>query len=228
MEESALMLKKSSDSKEQKQTSKDKEICILKLVICLAFLCNFIVFAVLQAQVTALQTLIDSSSITTNITTTPTHTVMDIFTSLFHPTHNVSTEVPNPNYRVAPLFVLMDNFLLKLYLKEHWESEPFLAFERGSLISLSIYPAGHGDGEGNYLSIYVNLMKGPYDDELEQSGQWPMRGTFTLKLHDLYNTECHCYITPDYSVCELCTFRVREETLLLIYGAFLNACPMKF
>ena len=106
----------------------------------------------------------------------------------------------------------MDNFHLKLYLKEHWESEPFLAFERGYLISLSVYPAG---GEGNYLSIYVNLMKGPYDDELEQSGQWPMRGTFTLKLRDFYNTEYHCYITPDYSVCELCTFRVREGNTTL-------------
>ena len=63
------------------------------------------------------------------------------------------------------------------------------------------------------MSVYVNLMKGPYDDELQQAGLWPMRGTFTLELYSSYYPER--VITPDYSLCELCTFRVREGNAAL-------------
>ena len=32
------------------------------------------------------------------------------------------------------------------------------------------------------LNTSLYLMKGPHDDELEQSGHWPLRGTFTIEL----------------------------------------------
>ena len=41
---------------------------------------------------------------------------------------------------------------------------------------LKVYANGVGSGEGTHVSLYLYLMKGPYDDKLEQSGHWPLRG----------------------------------------------------
>ena len=42
--------------------------------------------------------------------------------------------------------------------------------------------AGYDRGEGTHVSVFLYLMKGSHDDELEQSGHWPLRGTFTIEL----------------------------------------------
>ena len=34
-------------------------------------------------------------------------------------------------------------------------------------------------------------MKGPHDDKLEQSGHWPLRGTFTIELLNQLNDSDH-------------------------------------
>ena len=112
------------------------------------------------------------------------------------------------NYKVAPAIIVMDDYTEKLKTKEKWSSEPFFAFERGYLMYLSVYPGGHDDGEGSHVSVYLHLMKGPYDDELEQSGYWPMRGTFTIDLLNVHYIHRYSF-TLNYFLCELCTFRVR-------------------
>ena len=43
---------------------------------------------------------------------------------------------------------------------------------------LIVDAAGYGDGEGTHVSVFLYLLKGPHDDKLEQSGHWPLRGTF--------------------------------------------------
>jgi len=133
----------------------------------------------------------------------------------------LTTSSNQSNYTEAPLTIIMDYFVIseKIKNKEEWQSEPFFAFQKGYLVYLSVYPAGLGDAEGNYISVFVHLMKGPYDDELEQSGYWPMRGTFTVKLLWFYftNYKPHSYnISSDYSLCEWCTFRVRQGNKALI------------
>ena len=35
---------------------------------------------------------------------------------------------------------------------------------------------------GTHVSVYLHLMKGPYNDKLEQSGHWPLSVTFTVEL----------------------------------------------
>jgi len=56
-------------------------------------------------------------------------------------------------------------------------------------------------------------MKGPHDDELEQAGQWPLRGVFRIELLNQFADECHsgCYIVLDKNVCNTCTNRVEKE-----------------
>ena len=56
---------------------------------------------------------------------------------------------------------------------------------------MQVYAAGYGDGEGTHVSVFLHLMKGPHDDKLEQSGHWPLRGTFTIELLNQLNDSDH-------------------------------------
>ena len=97
-------------------------------------------------------------------------------------TLNQSSELSSHGNQVAPVVLKMSNFTGKLKNKEVWYSEPFFAFERGYKMSLIVHAAGNGKGERTHMSIFLYLMKGPYDDDLEQSGHFPLRGTCTIEL----------------------------------------------
>ena len=43
---------------------------------------------------------------------------------------------------------------------------------------LMVYANGDGSGEGTHLSLYVYLLKGEYDDQL----QWPFNANITVQL----------------------------------------------
>ena len=55
-------------------------------------------------------------------------------------------------------------------------------------------------------------MKGPHDDELQQLGQRPMKGTFTIELlnhiRDIWNHSCDVNFST--ANCSNCTNRVVE------------------
>ena len=98
---------------------------------------------------------------------------------------------PPPVNQVPPLIMNMSKFAEKKKNKEQWYSSPFFAFDGGYLMCVHIYAAGYGDGEGAHVSVYLHLMKGPYDDKLEQSGHWPLRGTFTIEILNQLNHSDH-------------------------------------
>ena len=93
--------------------------------------------------------------------------------------------------QVTPTIVKMSSFTKKLKNKEQWHSSSFFAFEGGYQMYLNVNAAGDGKGEGTHVSVYLYLMKGPHDDELEQSGHWPLRGTFTIELLNQLNDSDH-------------------------------------
>jgi len=84
--------------------------------------------------------------------------------------------------QVTPVILKMSNFSEKMKKKEEWYSKPFFAFKGGYKLLLKTK---------NKLSVSLHLMKGPYDDELEQSGHWPLRGTFTIELLNQLNDVKH-------------------------------------
>jgi len=98
--------------------------------------------------------------------------------------------------------------------------EPFIAFDRGYQMLMSLCPSGCHDGNGTHLSVYLHLMKGPYDDELEQASQWPLSGVFKIEVLNQFSDECHtgCYITLDKNVCSNCTNRVEEDEVAFGHG----------
>ena len=87
-------------------------------------------------------------------------------------------------------------------------------------MNLEVHPSGYGDGKGTHVSLYLRLMKGPHDDQLQQSGHWPLRGTFTVKI--LNNFIDNDYYTREviFSIydCRKCAQRVIDENLNDVQG----------
>ena len=63
-----------------------------------------------------------------------------------------------------------------------------------------------------HMSVFLHLMKGPHDDKLQKSGQWPLKGTFTIELlshvKDIRNNSCNVNFST--ATCGNCTSRVVE------------------
>ena len=45
-------------------------------------------------------------------------------------------------------------------------------------MALTVYPNGYGSSTGTHVSVFINLMKGPNDDNL----QFPITGIFTVQI----------------------------------------------
>ena len=109
-----------------------------------------------------------------------------------------------------PIIVEMLNFTEKMTNKEQWHSNPFFVFKEGYQMCLRVDAAGFGDGEGTHMSLMLYLMKGPHDDNLEQSGLLPVDGDFKIELLDQSSGEDHYidYMYMDVYSCSECAHRV--------------------
>ena len=59
-----------------------------------------------------------------------------------------------------------------------WYSLSFYSRDKGYKLQLSVDANGDGSGKGTHLSLYVYLLKGEYDDQL----QWPFNANITVQL----------------------------------------------
>ena len=59
-----------------------------------------------------------------------------------------------------------------------WDSLPFYSKDKGYKLQLRVYANGRGSSKGTHLSLYVFLLKGEYDDQL----QWPFSANITVQL----------------------------------------------
>ena len=85
-------------------------------------------------------------------------------------------------YETAPVTFKVTDFYQLMDSNEFWVSDPFSAFEGGYTMFFTVKVAGHGDGQGTHVSVFLGLMQGPYDGTLEQSGYWPPSGAFTVGI----------------------------------------------
>jgi len=88
--------------------------------------------------------------------------------------------------QVVPVILKMFKFTKMMENKEEWNSSFFFDFHGhgGHKTYLRVYAAGHGDGEGSHVSVYLYSVKGPYDDKLYQLfvDNGPQKGKFTIEL----------------------------------------------
>lgn len=82
-----------------------------------------------------------------------------------------------------PYYFTLCNFHHHQRIDFHWESTPFYSFPKGYKFDVTIYPHGTSRCMGTHLSIYVCLLRGEYDDQLE----WPFHGAVFVELYN-YNT----------------------------------------
>lgn len=82
------------------------------------------------------------------------------------------------NVFVPPFEFVMMGFKKHLKNQEQWLSPSFYSHVGGYRMCLSLDAYGSEEGLGTHISVYVNLMKGDYDDHL----QWPFRGKIFIEL----------------------------------------------
>ena len=58
-----------------------------------------------------------------------------------------------------------------------WTSQPFYSHSGGYKMCSLVYANGYGSGKGTHLSLFVAIMRGEYDDQL----QWPFEGKVTIQ-----------------------------------------------
>ena len=96
-----------------------------------------------------------------------------------------------------------------------YHSLPFLSHSQGYNIQLVIYANGNNDDRDSYVSIYVTLTRGKFDDTL----QWPFRADIEVevlnwkedRLHEKYI--CHFNEERNYSACCRSTEKVAPTPL---------------
>ena len=79
--------------------------------------------------------------------------------------------------QIVPIHLIMKSFTLRKESNRQWVSPPFYTHLHGYKIQLIVDP---NSARGNSISVYTELMSGPFDDEL----RWPFRGAITVKLLD--------------------------------------------
>ena len=82
--------------------------------------------------------------------------------------------------RVMPINVIMNGFTLKKRERKRWMSKPFYTHPRGYKMTLCVTSNGDGVAEGTHVSVFIYIMQGEFDSELE----WPFRGAISIQLLD--------------------------------------------
>ena len=113
---------------------------------------------------------------------------------------NSSAKMLRCGNQICPVTIQISKYSVKKKDEIEWFSYPFYTHNKGYKMYLCVDAAGHGDGRGTHLSVFLYLMKGPHDDELT----WPLRGEFEIKLLNQISdsehhssTVCYGHDTPD-------------------------------
>ena len=80
--------------------------------------------------------------------------------------------------KTCPVTVRVSEVADKKLRKTKWHSHPFYTHDKGYRICLRVIINGAGGGEGTHMSVFLYLMKGNYDSNL----QWPLIGSFEIAL----------------------------------------------
>ena len=94
---------------------------------------------------------------------------------------------------VCPVVFHVTEFTKKRIAQTRWLSHSFFSHDKGYKMFLRVDVAGHGDGKGTHLSVFLYLMKGPHDGQL----RWPMREKFRIRLLNQISDREHHMMTAD-------------------------------
>ena len=117
---------------------------------------------------------------------------------------------------VCPVILEMSDFSTKKKDKSCWSSNCFYTHKKGYKMCFRVYANGTGDSEGTHMSVFMVLMRGPYDDDLS----WPLRGKFEMKLlNQINDIEHHSKNNPyDHDATDDVADRVAKGEKALGWG----------
>ena len=93
--------------------------------------------------------------------------------------HHVSRPIPPcpiSDTTIPPLQMVVDNFSQRRSDDDCWYSDPFFSHRGGYKLCLEVYPNGYRSSRGKWVSIFVTLLKGEYDDYLN----WPLSASLSV------------------------------------------------
>ena len=81
---------------------------------------------------------------------------------------------------IPPFYFTLNN--VKHYMQEDlkWWSPHFYSHAGGYKMHFAVHPNGLGSAKGSHLSLYVSIMRGEYDHQL----QWPFQGKVTIQMRE--------------------------------------------
>lgn len=79
---------------------------------------------------------------------------------------------------VPPFEFIMTDFREHKKKQDQWLSPSFYSHIGGYRLCISVDASGSEEGQDTHVSVYVNLMKGEYDNNL----QWPFKGSIFIAL----------------------------------------------
>ena len=89
---------------------------------------------------------------------------------------------------VFPIELVITNFAERKSSNRVWHSLPFYTHPQGYKLCLTVYANGRGGGKGTHVSVFANVMRGAFDDNLK----WPFQGRVVLQLCNQLEDKKHC------------------------------------
>ena len=99
--------------------------------------------------------------------------------------------------QICPVIIKGSEYSKMVENDDIWHNNSFYTHHMGYRMCLEIHPGGydHGKGKGTHLSMFLFVMKGIYDDELE----WPLQGTFEVKLLNQISDSKHLPVAINFN-----------------------------
>ena len=91
-------------------------------------------------------------------------------------------------YRVVPVYRTIQEFSQHKTNNDIIFPDPFYTSNGGYKLTLSVNPNGYGSDKGTHVSVFIYLMRGPNDDNL----QFPFNGIFTVQMLNWKEDNHHC------------------------------------
>ena len=90
-------------------------------------------------------------------------------------------------------FMVPDYSYKKINNSRH-DSEPFYTSLTGYKMCLEVYANGQGDAKQSHLSVFMKILHGPHDDQLD----WPPKRTFIIEVLNQLEDKNHHRETIDF------------------------------
>lgn len=110
---------------------------------------------------------------------------------------------------ILPVEISLLGFDRRKRNNEVWYSNPFYTTIGGYKMCLKIYTNGYGKQKGSHVSVFVNMMRGEFDNQLE----WPFRGEIIVQLLNPNNDQRHCVRSFVYSDKKLGTSDIANQVM---------------